>query len=475
MDSTLYVARCTFRGWRFAVRLPVTLTCLKTEGPVTWEFMPVLDAAHRAALGSAKPLIYVCPPAAWAVRPLFQALTPAEATPATLVAVPEVSHALDLAAALQSLASLGPIHPITAPTRAQSLLRAGGVRTLIGTLPDILDLVRRSAFKPENLVRVVVGWPEYILSQGLSESLDTLLADAPEVQRLIVTEDEGAMAEFLERHARRAPVAAAARLPAAAAGPARYAVVDQARRAHGGRLVLDALDPRSGWIWDPSPDAAARCAALTAQPGVRLLNAGAGDGAADLAELAIALDLPSARVLDTLRAGAREVVVLLDGVQLPYLERIASPVTPLRLAGASDQARDALARLRRDLRERLAGGTPVTELLALDPLFEEYDPALVAAALLAARGAPGPVTSEQVPTWVRLHVNAGRRDQLRPGDLVGALLHGVGLSKDQVGRIDLREGFALVDVRASEAERAVAGLNGATIRGRRIAARIDRR
>jgi hypothetical protein len=72
-------------------------------------------------------------------------------------------------------------------------------------------------------------------------------------------------------------------------------------------------------------------------------------------------------------------------------------------------------------------------------------------------------------------VSAGRRDQLRPGDLVGALLHGAGLSKDQVGRIDLREGFALVDVRASEAERALAGLNGATIRGRRIAARIDRR
>jgi hypothetical protein len=449
---------------------------LKTEGPVTWEFTPVLDAAHRAVLGSAKPLIYVCPPAAWAVRPLFQALTPTEAAPGTLVAVPEVSHALDLAAALQSLASLGPVHPITAPTRAHSLLRAGGVRTLIGTLPDILDLVRRSAFKPERLTRVVVGWPEQLLFQGLSQSLDTLLADAPEVQRLIVTQDEGAIAEFLERHARRAPVAAAARLPAAAAGPARYAVVDRSRRVLGGRLVLDALDPRHAWVWDPSPDAAARCAALTAQPGVRLLDAEPGGGPADHADLAIALDLPSAEVLGTLRAAAREVVVLLDGVQLPYLERIASPVAALRLAGAPDQARDALARLRRDVRDRLAGGTPVTELLALDPLFEVYDPALIAAALLAARGAPpGPVTSEEVPTWVRLHVNAGRRDQLRPGDLVGALLHGVGLSKDQVGRIELREGFALVDVRASEAERAVAGLNGTTIRGRRIAARIDRR
>jgi len=186
---------------------------------VTWDF--VLDAAHRATLGSAKPLIYVCPPTAWAVRPLFHALPKADAAPATLALVPEASHTLDLAAALQSLAHLGPVHPVTSPGRAQRLLRAGGVRTLIGTLPDVLDLVRRSAFKPEGLTRIVLGWPEQLLWQGLSASLDTLLADAPEVQRIIVTQDDAAIAEFLERHARRAPVAAAARLPALPTGPVR--------------------------------------------------------------------------------------------------------------------------------------------------------------------------------------------------------------------------------------------------------------
>jgi hypothetical protein len=407
---------------------------------------------------------------------LFCALPPAEAAPATLAVVPEASHALDLAAALQSLAHLGPVHPVTSPTRAQRLLRAGGVRTLIATLPDVLDLVRRSTFQPEGLSRLVLGWPEQLLWQGLSAGLDTLLADAPEVQRIILTQDDAATPEFLERHARRAPVAAAAPLPAMPVGPARYAVVDHSRRILGCRLALDALDPGRAWLWDPDPDAAARCAALTAQPGVRLLDAAAYDAPAEPADLAIALDLPSAQVLAVLRAAARDVVVLLDAAQVPYLERIASRLEVLRLAGAPDQARDALSRLRRDVRDRLARGMPVTELLALDPLFEEHDPALVAAALLAGRGAaPGPATSEDVPTWVRVHVNAGRRDQLRPGDLVGALLHGVGLVKDDVGRIELREGFALVDVRAAEAERAVAGLNGTTIRGHRIAARIDRR
>ncbi len=438
---------------------------------MTWEFAPLLDAGHRAALGSGKPLVYVCPPAAWAARPLFAALAPADATPATLVVVPETPHALDLAAALHSLAHLGPVHPITATSRAQTLLRTGQVRTLAGTVPDALDLVRRSALKPEGLARLVVGWPEQMLARGGSPALDTLLADAPAVQRVVLTADETAIADFLERHARRAPVAWAARLPAAPVAPARYAVVDRQRRVFAARAVLDVLDPARAVLWDPSPEPAARWAELTAQPGLRWLGE-----EAEPADLAIAADLPSAEALTALRAAAREVVVLLDAAQVPYLERIASPLAAVRLAGEADRSRDWLFQLRRAVRERLAQGAPLAELLALDPLFDEYDPALVAAALLAQQGAaPAPATTEEMPTWVRIHVNAGRREQLGPGDLVGALLHGVGLTKDDVGRIEMREGFALVDVRATEAERAVGGLNGTTIRGRRIAARIDRR
>jgi hypothetical protein len=44
-----------------------------------------------------------------------------------------------------------------------------------------------------------------------------------------------------------------------------------------------------------------------------------------------------------------------------------------------------------------------------------------------------------------------------------------------VGRVEIREGFSLVEVRAEDGDRAVRGLTGATIRGRRIAARPDRK
>ena len=41
---------------------------------MSWTFAPTFDAGPRAALGGGKNLVYVCPPAAWAVVPLLQRL-----------------------------------------------------------------------------------------------------------------------------------------------------------------------------------------------------------------------------------------------------------------------------------------------------------------------------------------------------------------------------------------------------------------
>jgi len=444
---------------------------------VTWEFAPVLDAGHRAALSAGKPLVYVCPPAGWAARPLFAAL-PHPATPGpTVVVVPEIATAWDLAAALGPLTDLGPIHPATGLARTEKLLRAARVGTLLATLPDALALMRRSALKLDAVGRLVLAWPEQALALGLGDALDTLLADASSAHRLVLTADETAIADLLERHARRAPVAWAARLPEAPVRQARYAVVERARRPRAVRAVLDVLNPTRAVLWDPAPDAAVRWEALVSSPDVALLDgtgAGAGAPGGTPADVAIAVDLPSAEVLTALAAAASAIVVLPDAGQMDYLKRIAGPLDALRLPGAADHARDWVSALRHEVRERLEAGAPLAELLALEPLFDEHDPALVAAALLAARGRPASARADDVPVWVRVHVSAGRRERLRAGDLVGALLNAVGLAKDDVGRIEIREGFALVDVRADEAERAVRGLNGATLRGSRIVARLDR-
>lgn len=441
---------------------------------MTWNWDFTLDAAHRAALEAGKPLVYVCPPAGWAVRPLSAALPPAGALPATLVLVPETPAAVDLALALEVEPGLLPLHATTGIARTQSLLRRGRVRTLLATPSDTLELVRRAALQPERLARVVVAWPELMLASGGGEALDTVLADAARAGRVVLTSDEAAIADFLERHARRAPVAWAARLPEAPAGDVRCVICERARRGWAARAVLDALDPETAIVWDPYPEAHARLSDLAAEAGVRI--AGPGSEPPEPAELAIALDLPSADLLAALGQAAPAVVVLIGAWQQPYLGRLAGRWKALRLDGPPDRARDQLFRRRQAIRDRLAAGVSPASLLALEPLFDEYDPALVAAALLADSGETAGAGGEPaLVAWTRLHINAGRQDHVRPGDIVGVLLNEAGLAKDDVGRIEIRERFSLVDVRAELAERALRGLAGVTIRGRRIAARPDRR
>jgi ATP-dependent RNA helicase DeaD len=71
-------------------------------------------------------------------------------------------------------------------------------------------------------------------------------------------------------------------------------------------------------------------------------------------------------------------------------------------------------------------------------------------------------------------VNVGKKDRAAAKDIVGALIREAGLSKDDIGRIDVKEMYSLVEVAGSAAERAVARLSGMMIRGRRVNARIDR-
>ncbi len=422
-----------------------------------------------------KNLVYVCPPAAWAAAPLFARFpAPAGDGLQTVVLTPGIPAALAMGDCLARLPAHHPVHIATGLARTEHLLRARAVRTLVATPPDALELARRAALKLEGLRRIVVGWPEGTLQLGQGAALDTLLSEAAGAQRVIMTESEPAIADFLERHARRTPLVLAALLPDAPVGPATYAVVDASQIRAAAAAALDVLNPAAVAVWGPGPAGGERDPAGIAGrlPGARIWSS--GDPAADLA---IALDLPSAGLLGELRATARDVLVLVAAWQLPYLARIAAPLKPLRLPGAPDRARDQVFALRQRLRERLQGGELAGELLILEPLFDEHDPALVAAAALALgqAAAPSPAPAADLPAWVRIRVNVGRRNDVRVADLVGGLLNGVRLAKDDVGKIDLHDGFALVDVRPAVAEQAVRELNGMSLRGRRLTVAIDRR
>lgn len=50
--------------------------------------------------------------------------------------------------------------------------------------------------------------------------------------------------------------------------------------------------------------------------------------------------------------------------------------------------------------------------------------------------------------WVKYHVNRGKKDKIRKGDIVGFLIHHAGLSAEEVGTITLYDTYSIVDMPA---------------------------
>ena len=348
-------------------------------------------------------------------------------------------------------------HAVTGLTRTAALLKEGRVGVLAGSPADLAALVTRSALKLDTLETIVVAWPE-----GFAGELDTLLGEAPEARRVILSWDPHGLSDFIERHARRAeivgdiPLDSAAR-PLGSVASARYAVVPAARRAVAVRDVLDAVRSVRPYVW----------------------KGGDVTAPAELPDAVVATTLPTREELRLLAAIAQPLVVALAS-QIPYLKSIAS-LSPFALPSSPDRAQDRNAAVRAAISARLMQGDVDAELAVLAPLFEEHDPALVAGAVLAisrqpsaaAVSQPAPAASPQ-SGWARVFVTVGTKDRASAKDLVGALIKEVGLQKGQIGKIDVRETFSLVEVSPDAADQAVRRLTGVSIRGRRVSARPDR-
>jgi len=97
---------------------------------------------------------------------------------------------------------------------------------------DLAALVARSALKLETIETIVIAWPE-----SFSDQLDTLLAEAPNARRVILSWNPSALEEFSSAmRAARDHRRHAARRRRATAGPvasARYAIVAAGRKRFG--------------------------------------------------------------------------------------------------------------------------------------------------------------------------------------------------------------------------------------------------
>ena len=346
-------------------------------------------------------------------------------------------------------------HCVTGLARTAALLKEGRVGVLVGSPADLAALVARSALKLDAIETVVIAWPE-----SFAGELDTLLAEVPNARRVVLSWNPPAVADFLERHARRAEVIGSLPLdpdgrPLGPVCSGRYAVISASRRAGAVRDVVDTLRASRPYVWRGGPIAIPQDA-----------------------DAVVAATLPARDEMQALAGShAGPPMVLVLAAQIPYLRSIAA-LTPFPFPSSVDRAQDRSAALRALIAERAQGDLDA-ELALLSPLFEDHDPATVAAALLALGRQPSAVSdqSREVETataWTKIFVTVGTKDRASAKDLVGALIKEAGLQKGQIGRIDVRETFSLVEIAPPIVDQAVRRLSGVSIRGRRVTARPDR-
>src|SRR5438477_720355 len=87
--------------------------------------------------------------------------------------------------------------------------------------------------------------------------------------------------------------------------------------------------------------------------------------------------------------------------------------------------------------------------------------------------APSPSKSKR-ERMVRLHIGLGRKSNIRPADLVGAIANESGMSGRDIGKIEMGNGFSVVEIPESSVDAVIDAMTDAKIRGKRVTVRRER-
>ena len=480
---------------------------------------------REASVGRSAPhAVHVLPHAEFAMarvlEPALDRITADAGATQLLVITADTDTAVAMAAISRSLRdrSVAPLVAITAAGRGARLLGSRVVPALAGTPGTLVALLRSSAVKLEGVRAVIIAWADELLEAREGEALEVVLAEIPKDASRIVVADHLThdVEALIERHLRRASrqgVDAEDNEPASL--PIRYVTTTPAGRHAAFRRLLDDLDPPSVIVLASDSTAVEEARAAVASLGYEGDASVRVEGAPieEQAALVVFYDLPlrATEVAKVEATAPAQVVALVTPRQVPALRRLTmGAVEPLDVSRAAAKARARDERLRAAIRAELQAGFPAREVMALEPLLSEFDGLEIAAAALrvlernrsdeSARRAeaekPVPRAAERpadrgderrearpkraegargATEFTRVFMSVGDRDGVKPGDLVGAITGESGITSDRIGKLDIRDGHSVAEIASADAETVIEKMNGLTLKGRRITARVDDR
>ena len=460
--------------------------------------------------------------------PLLQRVDPKDRSLQALVLCPTRELAIQVAEEIRKLAKF--IHgvkvlPIYGGQDINKQIRSlkGGVQVIIGTPGRVMDHMRRHTLKMGTVQMITLDEADEMLNMGFREDIETILKELPEERQTLLfsaTMPQPIM-DLAETYQKNAELVRVVKKELTVPKIEQfYYEVRQKNKPEVLSRLLDMYDPKRALVFCNTKKLVDEVVAelqlrgyfadglhgdLKQQQRDRVMDAFrsgkidilvATDVAArgidvDDVEAVFNYDVPQDdeyyvhRIGRTGRAGrvgtSHTLVVGREIYKLKDIMRYCKTKIHMRpIPSANDINAIRGEKLMTRVDELMAGGElrSMTELI--EKHMEEADCTALemAAALLKIAMGDFPEVAidegldmsegEGKSARTRLFVNVGKRDKIRPGDIVGAIAGESGMPGQLVGSIQMYENYTFVEVPGEYAEEVLAAMQNVKIRGRNI-------
>ena len=343
------------------------------------------------------------------------------------------------------------------PLRAQTASLAHGAHVVVGTPGRVLDHLRRESLVIDAVNTLVLDEADRMLDMGFAEDIASVIEQCPKQRQTLLfsaTYPEGVM-KLAAKFMRKPQEVKLAERHAASKIRQRFYEVTESERLHAVGLLLDHYRPVSTLAFCNTKQQCRDLVAVLQAQGLVALELHGDLEQRERDQVLVQFANRSCSVLVATDVAAR-------GLDIANLEAVINvDITPdaelhthrVGRTGRADEdgwafnlaSVDEMGRVGRI--DQMQGSESVWHKLAeLTPASRE------------------PLR----PPMVTLQILGGRKEKIRPGDVLGALTKDLGLTFAQVGKINVNEFSTYVAVERSVAEQALRGLNAGRVKGKSV-------
>jgi len=348
-----------------------------------------------------------------------------------------------------------------ATLRPQIASLAHGAHIVVGTPGRILDHLSRETLALDSLNTLVLDEADRMLDMGFAEDIANVIKRCPKQRQTLLfsaTYPEG-VTTLARRFMREAEEVKLTERHATTKIRQRFYEVKESERLHAVGLLLNHYRPVSTLAFCNTKQQCRDLVAVLQAQGIVALELHGDLDQRERDQVLVQFANRSCSVLVATDVAAR-------GLDIAQLEAVINvDITPdvevhthrVGRTGRADEAgwafslasMDEMGRVGRidEMQGSASVWHPLSELIA-------------------------PVEAEPLhPPMVTLQILGGRKEKIRPGDVLGALTKDLGLEFAQVGKINVNEFSTYVAVERGVADQALRGLNAGKVKGRSVKVR----